>query len=747
MVFRIKKIISKIAPGLYSLAGPFVIAFAWNYYHLTSEVRQIELIWLTLLYACLIFLAFFMFKGFFQFLVKKFNGHTFWTQEFTLYFDELFFISSLAFLVLLFQKELLGFIYLGFVFWAIFWRLDFILKKHKEDLIWQAVNRRVFLLAGFIFVLTAIFQYTAYAFYIFDSNAKYHNIVLFRVFSLTMFWLGSFALCSLVYFYFKKSRQLFLFVWLILFWTALFIEFCNTGVVYNSGLYLSPIILSHISFSSLEIFILPILTYLAVYFVLLFTSYLVFKKVIMAHDLTSKRHWLFYNFALLSVAGFSLVAVGSFYNTPEAIMVKNFSNFYQTDQATIELSPVIEKKLKNFGLSYKLDQFYVMRKEVVPEISLAQKWTVTKPNIVFIFLESFSARLTGPYNEKYREVTPGLNDFTQNKNTILFRKVYNASTPTITSLLAGFCSFLPPTGHEEIERERQLKAHHFTCLPQVLKDNGYKNTTFVTAVEKEFANKNTILESMGIDEVYGTQELSTRIKEEPKSWGFSDHQIFPFLLTLMQEKEQPFFIGYSTVDTHPPFNLPKDMTNFGDGKNPVLNAIHTTDDAFFKFWQEFQNSTLADNTVLVIMADHAIFPAAYEKRYFSEINGKTNFYDELFFGMYVPQSVLPEELSVYGSSIDLAPTVLHLLGLSNQPSFEGYSLFGQRKNYSNIIGMHEFGLYLNQESNEQKRQEDFTMPTDVKCDSFMPKSDLLTICELKQYYDWKRQMLLSGRLW
>ncbi len=742
-MFSWQKIIyKKIVPGLYSIAGPFVIAYCWNWYHLTSVNRQTELCWLTLLYAGLIFFVFFLFKGLFRFLISKFKWHSFWLDEFIIYLDELFFLSSLIFFVLFSQSEFLGLTYVLSLFFLIFLRLDNILGKHKEDLLWQKVNRKVFLLAGFIFLITGIFQFIAYTYYIFDSNAKYHSIVLFRTFSLTVFWLGGFSLCSLFYFYFKKIRQLFLFIWLIMFGMALFLDMINTGIVGNSGLYLSPVILNHLSFTGLKIFFFPVATVVVVYFFLLVLSFLIFQSVLKAHKETTRRHWLFYNFALLSISIAAIFSVSSFWNTPQATTFKNFTANKLVKN--IIISPEIWQKLEKFGLIYNLESFSVMRKVQPKEKKLNLK--IEKPNIILIYLESFSARLTGVYNEEYIEVTPNLNDFAGHKNTTVFSKVYNASTPTITGLISSLCSFLPPTGHQEIEQDKLLKRQYLTCLPVILKENGYESATFVTAVAKEFANKNTILESMGIESVYGVDELKKEIKEDPKSWGYSDHQLFPFIFDLAKNKKNPFFLGYATVDTHPPFDLPQDLVKFKEGENVVLNSIHTTDSAFGLFWKEFQKSSLAQNTILVVMADHAIFPTALNKKYFPNFGGQTTFYDELFMAVYIPENQLPKRNEIYGSGIDLAPTVLHLLNFSSPNSFEGYSLLGARKKYPNLIGMHEFGLYLNQETLDKKRQEEFVMPNDVDCEEKI-SGDLLTMCELKQYYDWKRQMMLQGRLW
>ena len=101
MVIEWKKIIlKKVVPGLYSIAGPFIIAYCWNFYHLSGVQRQNELFWLSLLYAGFIFLVFFISKGFFRFFALKLKWHYFWIDEFADYLDELLLLVSLIFFIL-----------------------------------------------------------------------------------------------------------------------------------------------------------------------------------------------------------------------------------------------------------------------------------------------------------------------------------------------------------------------------------------------------------------------------------------------------------------------------------------------------------------------------------------------------------------------------------------------------------------------------------------------------------------------
>jgi phosphoglycerol transferase MdoB-like AlkP superfamily enzyme len=280
--------------------------------------------------------------------------------------------------------------------------------------------------------------------------------------------------------------------------------------------------------------------------------------------------------------------------------------------------------------------------------------------------------------------------------------------------------------------------------------DGYNYSGYITAVEKDFAHKDTIFESMGTDEVFGTQELAKLIKGEPLSWGYSDHQMFPVLWDKAQTAKQPYLLMLSTVDTHPPFNLAKDVVPYGDGKNDLLNSFHTTDDAFSKFWDEFRQSSLADNTILIAVADHAIFPGALTKDIFPADAGKINFYDENAFLMYVPDNILPKEVDMYSSALDFAPTILQMLNVNTANAFEGYSIFDDRAKYPNILGMHEFGLFIDQADESGKRTTAYAIPTDISCtagDYNNNTSSPLTLCEYLDYYHWKRQAFEEGRFW
>jgi hypothetical protein len=120
------------------------------------------------------------------------------------------------------------------------------------------------------------------------------------------------------------------------------------------------------------------------------------------------------------------------------------------------------------------------------------------------------------------------------------------------------------------------------------------------------------------------------------------------------------------------------------------------------------------------------------------------------FMMYVPDSVLPKEVTTYASGLDFAPSILHMLDINKPNSFDGHSIFDDQKKYSNLLGMHELGLYINEVVDKNgKRKVSYDVPDNLTCDenAVVSSTAPLTLCEFLHFYKWKRQMFEEGRLW
>ncbi len=622
----ISKIFNKIKLFLYPAVGSFFIIAGWNWYHLNKH-NHARFVWISIAMWIALVLVWFIFKRVYRYFTIRFRRHPWWQNEFYVFLDSLYLIVSLAFLSFFSKNELLTLSIVGAIFLLLFWQSERFLRRHPESLHWVNVNRMFFFLGLFIFIITGVLQYWSYYYYILDPSALIFNIVFFRALSLTIFWLLLLSLASLAYWLLPKIwRYLPIVLWALLFIFYLIFWAINAGILYFSNLYFSPVILEHaeggggVMFNQVSYLLaVALLAVLAGFLYLL-------KKFLQTQKLSPKRYWYYYNFLIIIIAVGIFAVVSSFWSTPEATVIKSFYKYWRGTTTKVELNPVVQQKLEKFGLSYQPAEFYVARQDKIFEGDkklLPNKFVGQKPNIMIVYWESLSARLVGAYNPAYPNLTPGLDKMSADPHTTVFKNYYNGSTPTVTGLISSLCSILPPMGHNEIQNKNRLQRHGLLCLPEVLQDNGYKNSSYVTAVEKNFAHKDTIFGSMGVKNIYGTKELYKYIPGEPLSWGWSDHQLFPAIWNFMnKEPQEPFLMILSTVDTHPPFTLAKDMVKYGDGDNEVLNSFHTTDDAFGLFWEQFKNSKFYDNTILIVVADHAIFPAAFKKSNFRI--GRTN---------------------------------------------------------------------------------------------------------------------------
>lgn len=746
--------ISQKIKQIFAFLSTGVAAISWGYYHFSKHdtgvlVGKIFLVWFALT------VAYFFGKKLFLIFLHRTKADIFWSTIFYAKLDALTFRVSLLFLIYFFRNEFVALLYALVMFTFLFRYIQSLFARHPQALSLLKINRVYFQVFIFLFVVVSACQFAAYHYYILDSNIRFFGIVFFRSFALTVIWLALLSLASILVVAVKNVfRYVGLVGWALLFTFVAALWTVNVGVLYYSGLYISPVALAHadgaggVIANPLSFALVAILVFVLGFVFVLLRLY---GRVI---RFTSPRVVITYASITTVLAFSAIVGLSSVRSAPEAVIGRSFYDYYFGAINEIPLDPTINAKLAKFGLHYNPDAFYVNDRARIftptTTVFLPKQFAKVKPNIVVFFVESFSARFSGAYNPGMVGVTPHFDAFATDPNTTIFKNYFNASTPTITGTMSQLCSILPPTGHGEIETEGKMQNHHLLCLPELLKkEAGFSYAAYLTAVDKEYAHKEGIFTSMGVDNVFGTSELAKLITGDQLSWGYSDHQMFPALFAMMQTAPQPFLLMQATVDSHPPFNLSKDVVSYGDGTKSALNMFHTTDDAFGTFWQQFKASPFASTTIVMVVADHAAFPGDDVKQIFPEDADALTYYDPNFFALYVPGTVLPKEVNVLSSGIDLLPTLAQIFSINVPNSFEGHSIFDDRSQFPNILGMHELGLYVNQVAKNGKRETLYNIPTEITCPSGYMSSSTpdFTLCDYRHFYEWKRSMFEQGRFW
>jgi lipoteichoic acid synthase len=400
----------------------------------------------------------------------------------------------------------------------------------------------------------------------------------------------------------------------------------------------------------------------------------------------------------------------------------------------------IRRKLTRFGVRVNPREYFPLVKPFVYRRELPFAETakhVARPNVVVILMESMSEWFVGAYHPERRSMTPYLDSF--GKQATRVENYYNSTTPTVTSLVAELCSLYPPSGHAQFGKEFYGS---LLCAGNLLQRYDYRST-FIRGIEKSYANIGPFLESHGF-QVIDLPGIAAGLNEPAQSWGFSDHQLLRYLRQFMEKQgDGPFFVGITTVDLHLPYNWTSVPNLLPGPDGNLFNIVHSTDDAFGRFWDWFKQSKFRDNTILIVTGDHAIFPG-WEYRQARGESWQPSYYDRLPLFIYDPGHDLPRIWQPeVATSVDLLPTLLHLLGINETNPFEGMSLFDDLSGRTGVLGDNVEWLYSNQLDDHGKRVIDNFPPgcTDPK------KDYLLTNCEQTAWHNWKLRLISQKRIW
>ncbi len=370
---------------------------------------------------------------------------------------------------------------------------------------------------------------------------------------------------------------------------------------------------------------------------------------------------------------------------------------FKSDQAykVKKLSDDELKKAKEYGFFVHQGKTYPLIKNFVysepfpfPKIS-----EIKKPNIIILFVESLSAGMLNPYNPTYTDLTPNISDFSS--HATVFDNYYNHTYPTIPGLQGQMASYYPPFNWYDWDlTSDEIKVNKLLSLPDVLKRKGY-STYYLT----HSSNLDTFLKpqllALGFDKTFFEESEFFDKYRPPKGFpayrGADDITVFKVLIDLIKAKKdnQPFFIGVSTIETHSGYKPGKSAKKYPlNPQNTVLSKVHNLDYAFGLFWEWFKKSPYFKNTVVILTADHAHNPTIpYNNTFGNYVSRQT--FDKISLIIYDPLHALPPRITLNATSLDLTPSVAHMLELGNFPNpWLGLSFFGDRQKVNKSLGLH-----------------------------------------------------------
>ncbi|MBC6605741.1 LTA synthase family protein [Hymenobacter sp. BT188] len=222
-----------------------------------------------------------------------------------------------------------------------------------------------------------------------------------------------------------------------------------------------------------------------------------------------------------------------------------------------------------------------------------------RPNVLFIILESFTAKFVGSTGGE-RGITPTLDSLA--RTGVLFKNVYasgDRSQKGLVALLSGYPN--QPTGSIiKVPRKTERLPH----LARSFKQASYRSSYYYGG-ELAFANMKSYLVAAGYDQL--TERADFTPQEQNSKWGAHDHILFNRILTDLNQRPatQPFFLTAFTLSSHEPFEIPIPKKFPGTTETALFrNSVYYTDWALGRFLRQASQQPWWDNTLVVLVADH-----------------------------------------------------------------------------------------------------------------------------------------------
>lgn len=291
-------------------------------------------------------------------------------------------------------------------------------------------------------------------------------------------------------------------------------------------------------------------------------------------------------------------------------------------------------------------------------------------NLVIILEESLGAQYVSSLGGI--PLTPEIDKL--NQEGWAFKRLYATGTRSVRGIEAVITGFTPTPSRAVVKLDKSQK--DFFTIASLLNKNGYE-TQFIYGGESHFDNMKSFFLGNGFTDIVDFDDIKN--PQFVASWGASDGDLFNQAdteLTKLHNQGKPFFSFIFTSSNHDPFEIPDGIISLIQYNNEQLKqyngkellrhkAIQYADYALGEFIAKAKTQPYWENTVFLIVADHDA------RTYGTELVPITNFHIPGVILNSGKASISDERVI---SQIDLAPTLLSLMGIDNNSPMLGQDL-------------------------------------------------------------------------
>ncbi|WP_125769416.1 LTA synthase family protein [Lapidilactobacillus wuchangensis] len=310
-------------------------------------------------------------------------------------------------------------------------------------------------------------------------------------------------------------------------------------------------------------------------------------------------------------------------------------------------------------------------------------------NVFVIHLESLQQFMID-YKWQGQEVTPNLNKLYHETNTLsfdnFFHQVGQGKTADAELMLENSLFGLP----EGAAMVTAGSTNTWQAAPAMLDQKGYTTAAFHGDVPS-FWNRDNTYKFWGYD-YYFSKAYYPSGKNYEIGYGLKDKIFLKDSAKYIEQLPQPFYAKLITVTNHYPYLLDKanqtiEKTDTGDSTvDGYVQTARYLDEALGEFMDWLKATGLDKNSMLVLYGDHYGISGNH-KPAVAKLLGQKKFtdFDNAQF-QKVPFMIHMDGLKgginhTYGGEIDVLPTLLNLLGISNKGDVQfGTDLLATNRN-------------------------------------------------------------------
>ncbi|WP_025821493.1 LTA synthase family protein [Shewanella marina] len=284
-------------------------------------------------------------------------------------------------------------------------------------------------------------------------------------------------------------------------------------------------------------------------------------------------------------------------------------------------------------------------------------------NLVIILQESLGARFVGCLGGK--PLTPNIDELS--KQSWNFNRLYATGTRSVRGIEAIITGFTPTPARSVVKLGKSQT--HFFTIAQLLAEQGY-HTSFIYGGESHFDNMRSFFLGNGFNHIIDEDDFVDPVFSG--SWGVSDEDLMvkaDSTFSQLQQQGKPFFSLVFSSSNHDPFEFPDDRIElYEQPKQTRNNAAKYADYAVGEFFKLAKQSNYWDDTLFLVIADHD-----------SRVGGAQLVPISRF---HIPGMLIGKQIDVRQddrlvSQIDMAPTLLSLLGITAHYPMIGRDLTAQ----------------------------------------------------------------------